>query len=208
MKPVDRILSRSPRFVPGLAAAALAGACVAGTEAPVPASIAVSPPSATLPWFDETVQLTATVQDTAGRTIPGVTVSWTSEDESVATVDATGLVAAVARGATLVRAGAGRVEGLATVTVAPDRRALLGIHDALGGSGWRNSGNWGTDAPLDEWHGVTADPKDNVLALGLSGNGLSGTQCPSPWIEWKRTLRHHSPRDRRIGSPSGADSEP
>ena len=164
--------------MPGFAAAALAGACVAGTEPPVPASIAVSPPSATLPWFDETVKLTATVLDTAGRTIPGVTVAWTSEDASVATVDATGLVTAVASGVTFVRAGAGGVEGSATVTVAPDRRALLILYDALGGSGWQDSRNWGTDAPLDEWHGVAADSKDNVLALELSNNGLSGTIPP------------------------------
>ncbi len=164
--------------MPGLAAAALAGACGTEPESPGPASIAVSPPSATLPWFDETVQLTATVRDTAGRTMPGVTVAWTSEDESVATVDATGLVTAVARGVTFVRAGAGWVEGSATVTVAPDRRALLSIFDALGGSGWRNSRNWGTDAPLNEWHGVAADSKGNVLALELSNNGLTGTIPP------------------------------
>ncbi len=164
--------------MPGLAAAALAGACVAGTEPPVPASIEVSPPSATLPWFDETVQLTATVLDTAGRTLPGVTVAWTSEDALVATVDATGLVTAVAAGVTFVRAGTGSVEGSATVTVAPDRRALLILYDALGGSGWLESENWGTDAPLDEWHGVAADSKDNVLALELSNNGLSGTIPP------------------------------
>jgi len=176
MKPVARALSRSSRFVPGLAAAALAGAC--GTEPPLPASIAVSPPSATLPWLGDTVQLTAAVRDTAGRTMRGVTVVWTSEDESVATVDATGLVTAVAKGVTLVRAKAGWVEDLATVTVAPDRRALLSFYEALNGSRWPLSENWGTDAPLDEWHGVAADSKDNVLALELSNNGLSGTIPP------------------------------
>ena len=176
MKPVDRILSWSPRFVPGLAAAALAGAC--GTEPPLPASIAVSPPSATLPWLGDTVQLTAAVRDTAGRTMRGVTVVWTSEDESVATVDASGLVTAVAKGVTLVRAKAGWVEDLATVTVAPDRRALLSFYEALNGSRWPLSENWGTDAPLDEWYGVTADSKDNVLALEMGFNRLSGTIPP------------------------------
>ncbi len=176
MKPVDRILSWSPRFVPGLAAAALVGAC--GTEPPLPASIAVSPPSATLPWLGDTVQLTAAVRDTAGRTMRGVTVVWTSEDESVATVDATGLVTAVAKGVTLVRAKAGWVEDLATVTVAPDRRALLSFYEALNGSRWPLSENWGTDAPLDEWYGVTADSKDNVLALEMGFNRLSGTIPP------------------------------
>ena len=173
MKSVNLVLSRNLLFVPGLAAMALTAGC--GTEPRVPASITISPDTATILWFDETAQLTATGQDPDGRTIPGVTVTWTSGDESVVTVDATGLVTPVAKGVTSVRAEVGGVEGTATVEVAPDRRALRIFYEALGGPGWINSQNWGTDAPLDEWYGVTADSRGNVQALAISLNNLSGT---------------------------------
>ena len=173
MKSVNRVLSRSLLFVPGLAAMALTGGC--GTEPRVPASITISPDTATILWFDETAQLTATGLDPDGRTIPGVTVTWTSGDESVVTVDATGLVTPVAKGVTSVRAEVGGVEGSATVEVAPDRRALRIFYEALGGPGWINSQNWGTDAPLDEWYGVTADSRGNVQVLIVLGNNVSGT---------------------------------
>jgi len=66
------------------------------------------------------------------------------------------------------------VEGISTVRVYPDRRALLGIFAALDGSSWRNRDNWWTGAPLHEWYGVTTDSKGNVVALELPANGLAG----------------------------------
>ena len=39
---------------------------------------------------------------------------------------------------------------------------------------WKNRNNWLTDAPVREWHGVTADHNGRVTGLSLSGNGLSG----------------------------------
>ena len=48
MEPIKRSLSRSPQCVFWLVVLALAGGC--GTEPPVPASIAISPDSATLLW--------------------------------------------------------------------------------------------------------------------------------------------------------------
>ena len=39
---------------------------------------------------------------------------------------------------------------------------------------WQNRTNWLTDAPVWEWHGVTADHNGRVTGLSLSGNGLSG----------------------------------
>jgi len=173
MKPTKRILRRSPRFSLGLAVAVLAGGC--GTEPPTPAAVAVSPDSTTLLWFDETVQLTATAHDFDGQAMPDVAVTWTSGNESVVTVDTNGLVTPVGKGVALVYAAVGKVEGLATVTVSPDRRALLRFHEATGGASWRRRSNWGTDAPLGTWYGVTTDSRGNVVELAIGYNNLTGT---------------------------------
>ena len=49
-----------------------------------------------------TVQLTATVKDTAGNVITGKPVTWRSKDTTVATVSSTGLVTGVSQGTTYV----------------------------------------------------------------------------------------------------------
>ncbi|MCY3600279.1 MAG: M66 family metalloprotease, partial [Gemmatimonadetes bacterium] len=58
----------------------------------------------------------------------------------------------------------------------PDRLpAVLDDDDKwTNGDDWSNNGNWLTDAPLDDWHGVTADTADMVLGLELADNDLSG----------------------------------
>ncbi len=65
----------------------------------------------------ETVQLVATVQDQNGQMMSGATVTWASGDPLVATVDASGLVTAVANGTASVTGTAGSASGSATVTV-------------------------------------------------------------------------------------------
>ena len=54
------------------------------------------------------------------------------------------------------------------------RNALVAVYNATNGPGWKNSENWLSDAPLDEWHGVIADCDGSVVALDLSENQLSG----------------------------------
>ena len=65
----------------------------------LPASrIEIDPPSATLTSVGATRQLTAAVYDANNDAISGASVSWTSGDSTVATVNTTGLVTAVASG--------------------------------------------------------------------------------------------------------------
>ncbi len=85
--------------------------------APVPTTITISPTSATLQSLGETVRLAATVQDQNGQTMSGATVAWASGDPSVATVDPSGLVTAVANGTASVTATAGSASASAAVTV-------------------------------------------------------------------------------------------
>ncbi len=56
----------------------------------------------------------------------------------------------------------------------PDRETLAGFYNATNGAGWTRSDNWGTAAPLDQWHGVTVDGNGRVIELRLHGNQLRG----------------------------------
>jgi uncharacterized protein YjdB len=84
---------------------------------PIPTSISVEPASLTL-QVDETATLTATVLDQNGDEMDAA-VTWTSTDEDVATVDASGLVTAEAVGDADIRASVGDLEDSAEVTVEP-----------------------------------------------------------------------------------------
>ena len=54
-----------------------------------------------------------------------------------------------------------------------DRLALISLHDVTGGPSWANRAAWGTDAPLQEWHGVATED-ERVVGVALPANGLSG----------------------------------
>lgn len=85
-----------------------------------PASVEVSPEELVLTASGETGELTAAVLDEDGEEIPNATVTWTSSDEEVATVDEAGVVEAVGEGSATITAMSGEVEGTAEVTVSPD----------------------------------------------------------------------------------------
>ena len=57
---------------------------------------------------------------------------------------------------------------------ASDRAALVALYNATGGRNWRNNGNWLSNAPMGEWHGVTTDSDGRVTKLSLSFNQLTG----------------------------------
>ena len=79
--------------------------------------VAVSPAESTFAALGDTLQLAAEGFDPGGHTVSGAEFSWGSSDETVATVDATGLVTAVGNGTATVTAGSGAAVGTATVTV-------------------------------------------------------------------------------------------
>ena len=98
-------------------------ACGDGTTEPAPYSpepttVTVSPATAELAALGATVQMSAQVQDQNGWVMAGATVTWASSATAVATVDASGLVTAVANGTATITATAGQASGSATVTVA------------------------------------------------------------------------------------------
>ena len=89
----------------------------------VPVIIELNLSKATLTSIGQTVQLGALVYDSDGVAIPGVVVAWSSSHPEVATVDSTGLVAAVSNGTTLVTATSGAVSTTATITVVIGQKA-------------------------------------------------------------------------------------
>ncbi|MCM2466563.1 Ig-like domain-containing protein [Methanoculleus oceani] len=80
-------------------------------------SIEIDPPEATLAIGD-TVTFEATVRDQFDNPIPGVAVTWTSDNATVGTIDeSSGLFTAHAAGTATVTASAGDLSETATVTV-------------------------------------------------------------------------------------------
>src|SRR5207244_3728947 len=70
--------------------------------APV-ASVTVTPPSASVP-AGQTVQLTATLKDANGNVLTGRTVTWASNNTTVATVNSNGLVTTKVAGSATITA--------------------------------------------------------------------------------------------------------
>ena len=95
----------------------VAGSAVLTVVAPAPTTVAVTPDTVALMALGDTVRLVVAVLDQSGRPIAGERVTWSSTDESVATVDSTGLVAAAGSGRTSVAATARDASGQAIVTV-------------------------------------------------------------------------------------------
>ena len=58
-----------------------------------------------------------------------------------------------------------------------DREALIALYNATDGPNWTDNDDWLSDAPINEWHGVTTDSTGRtgrVVVLDLSENRLSG----------------------------------
>ena len=64
-----------------------------------------------------------------------------------------------------------RVRAPAPGSPATDREILVTFYNALDGPNWEDSGNWLSDAPLGEWHGVTTDDNGRVIWLQMGGSG-------------------------------------
>ena len=59
-------------------------------------------------------------------------------------------------------------------SLAADRAALEALYDATDGPNWKDNKGWKTDAPLDEWHGVTMH-QGRIWGISLHDNALAGS---------------------------------
>ena len=70
---------------------------------------------------------------------------------------------------------AGSATGDFTLTIIrPELAALHALYNATDGANWINSGNWLSDAPLSDWHGIKTDDDGRMTEIYLIGNNLSG----------------------------------
>jgi uncharacterized protein YjdB len=168
--------------------------------APTVSSVDVTPGSSTLS-AGNTVQLTAVAKDNNGTVIPGVAITWSTSDGSVASVTSAGLVTAVSSGSASITATAAGVLGIATisvtastsvgsVTVSPaTSNVLTGQQVSLTATPRDGSGNpisnpsvsWTVSngkATLSRTSGtsITATTRDSgVVTITASSAGLTGT---------------------------------
>ena len=61
-----------------------------------------------------------------------------------------------------------------TVVSSPNRNTLIELYNRMGGQDWLDRTNWLTNAPLNQWHGVTTDADGQVTRLALINNNLQG----------------------------------
>ena len=88
-------------------------------------SIIITPASAMLASIEETLQLEAVVYDSLGAAILGAPVVWSSNDPSIATVDADGRVTAVSNGTTQITATSGGVSASARIVVDQEAGSII-----------------------------------------------------------------------------------
>jgi hypothetical protein len=119
------------------------------------ASVVVAPGSATLS-VGGSASLLATPEDNGGNQLKDRSVTWSSDNTSVATVTAAGVVSAVAPGSALITATSENATGGSTITVSSVPVASVSVSPA--------SVSLGAGATRQ----LTANPKDG------SGNALTG----------------------------------
>jgi trimeric autotransporter adhesin len=97
---------------------------------PVPVgSVAVSPASSTV-TTGQTTALSATVRDTNGTVVTDRAVTWSSSDETIATVSSAGVVTGMAPGTATITASSEGKSGSAAVTVLPVPVATVTLEPA------------------------------------------------------------------------------
>ena len=148
------------------------------TVAQVVAALEVSPSTVRLA-LDDSLRLAVEASDANGHPVTDPGLVWRSTDESIATVDAAGLVIGVGIGMATVRATSGAAAADAGVEVLSgadaDRLALTLLYEVTDGAGWIHDENWLTDLPLDHWYGVDVDEEGRVSELDLEANNLVGS---------------------------------
>ncbi len=106
----------------------------------IPTSLAITPTPATLTSIGQKVQLTAVVRDQNGRRMSDASISWSSSDVNLATVDAQGLVVAVGNGTARITGRSGNAGADVRVTVSqlaasimiePDTATLRSIGETV-----------------------------------------------------------------------------
>jgi uncharacterized protein YjdB len=163
MRPLIRPIVRLAAFASALATSLVScggadsssGPPVVGQPQTAVATVSVSAPSTTL-QIGQTLQLSATVRDASGATLPGRMVAWSTSSEALATVSSSGLVVGQSAGAATITATSEGKAGSVTLTVTPVPVATV------------------TVTPDDATVSVGASRQLTAAAKDAAGNVLSG----------------------------------
>ncbi len=121
-----------------LSAGLLAGCGDSGSNpGPQPTTIRITPSAVSFDAVGATATLTVQVLDQDGTALPGAAVTWSSDDQGVATVTTAGIVTSRGNGTAHLSARSGDAVGTTTVTVAQVGEALAesGGADQVGPAG-------------------------------------------------------------------------
>ena len=147
-------------------------------------SVRLTPRRDTLRALGDTVRLVAEHADANGHPVAGLDLAfaWSSSDASVASVDGTGMVTAIAEGTVVITARSAGT-GLSATTdllawFPSDRDILVALYSATNGLFWNKNDNWMTDVPLDSWQGVETDSDGRVVRLDLPQSSVYGRIPP------------------------------
>jgi uncharacterized protein YjdB len=144
--------------IPGAMQATASVSVVCPGAVPVD-TVVVSPASARM-FVGGTAQLGATAQDSAGNPLSGRTITWTSSNGGVASVNGSGLVTGVSAGTATITATSGGKSGSAAVTVVAVPVATVSVSPATA------SVAVGSSVPL------SATPRDSA-GKALNGRVVS-----------------------------------
>jgi len=175
------------------------GGTLVAAAPPAVAAVSVSPSSASI-VTGTTQQLTATTTDSSNNVLTGRTVTWASDNSAVATVDANGLVTAVAAGTATITATSEGKSGTATITVTPlpapvatvtvappSANVVVGSTEQLTATTTDSAGNvlsgrsvsWSSDAPaiatVNARNGLVSAVSAGVATITATSEGKNGT---------------------------------
>jgi hypothetical protein len=124
-----------------------------------PDTVTVKPNPATV-YVGDSLQLSATVKDSTGTILTGVTLGWQSGNTGVVTVTSSGMLHGVTQGGTTVTVTAGTVSGQTAVSVVPHPTGSLHtvISTYLGGS------------DEEMLRDITVDGQGNIFLVGQSAS--------------------------------------
>lgn len=166
----------------GLDAVTFTATATPGTRV---ARTAITHRTDTLHGVGDTTQMTASAFNVADALLPQAPISWTSSAPEVATVDATGLVTAVAEGNTDIRATSGVVsDSVRVAVVAPVATGKLSLGaDIAHPSGLQVARTITLPAVVATTTTVTLrslEPGNAVLALDDESNGVPSVEVAVP----------------------------
>jgi hypothetical protein len=190
-----------------------------------PASILLQPDSVVLSQPGETAALAATVFDRLGSVITAPSVTWTSADDAIATVDSTGQVTAAGAGNVLISAQAGphtaqvsaRVEPELTLVasgptavsgeVATELALSVRVED-LGGAGYQGwTVTWSVGAgsgSITSSAETTSDQTGHAGAVWLLGTGAGPQQASASLESWGNVVTVDFTATAQPGPPTTA----